>query len=112
MLLRLDELLDELKRLEEESGFTPPYSPTLRVGSEVVSFQPHTHIRRLYSLDKVRTEEALGDWVNKVIAASEDSKPVFALEYKFDGLTVCLTYDNGLFVLGATRGNGVAGADH
>ena len=104
-----DELLDELKRLEEESGFTPPYSPTLRVGSEVVSFQPHAHIRRLYSLDKVRTEEALGDWVNKVIAASEDSKPVFALEYKFDGLTVCLTYDNGLFVQGATRGNGVAG---
>jgi DNA ligase (NAD+) len=104
-----DELLDELKRLEEESGFTPPYSPTLRVGSEVVSFQPHTHIRRLYSLDKVRTEEALGDWVNKVIAASEGSKPLFALEYKFDGLTVCLTYDNGLFVQGATRGNGVTG---
>ncbi|MPM26882.1 DNA ligase [bioreactor metagenome] len=104
-----DELLDELKRLEEESGFTPPYSPTLRVGSEVVSFQPHTHIRRLYSLDKVRTEDALGDWVNKVIAASEDSKPIFALEYKFDGLTVCLTYDNGLFVQGATRGNGVTG---
>lgn len=104
-----DELLDELKRLEEESGFTPPYSPTLRVGSEVVSFQPHTHIRRLYSLDKVRTENALSDWVNKVIAASEDSKPIFALEYKFDGLTVCLTYDNGLFVQGATRGNGVTG---
>lgn len=104
-----DELLDELKRLEEESGFTPPYSPTLRVGSEVVSFQPHTHIRRLYSLDKVRTEDALGDWVNKVIAASEDNAPVFALEYKFDGLTVCLTYDNGLFVQGATRGNGVTG---
>lgn len=104
-----DELLDELKRLEEESGFTPPYSPTLRVGSEVVSFQPHAHIRRLYSLDKVRTEEALGDWVNKVIAASEGSKPLFALEYKFDGLTVCLTYDNGLFVQGATRGNGVTG---
>jgi DNA ligase (NAD+) len=74
-----------------------------------VSFQPHTHIRRLYSLDKVRTEDALSDWVNKVIAASEDSKPVFALEYKFDGLTVCLTYDNGLFVQGATRGNGVTG---
>jgi DNA ligase (NAD+) len=104
-----DELLDELKRLEEESGFTPPYSPTRRVGSEVVSFQPHTHIRRLYSLDKVRTEEALGDWVNKVIAASEGSKPLFALEYKFDGLTVCLTYDNGLFVQGATRGNGITG---
>lgn len=104
-----DELLDELKRLEEESGFTPPYSPTLRVGSEVVSFQPHTHIRRLYSLDKVRTEDALSDWVNKVIAASEGGKPVFALEYKFDGLTVCLTYDNGLFVQGATRGNGVTG---
>jgi DNA ligase (NAD+) len=104
-----DELLDELKRLEEESGFTPPYSPTLRVGSEVVSFQPHTHIRRLYSLDKVRTEDALGDWVNKVIAASEGASPLFALEYKFDGLTVCLTYDNGLFVQGATRGNGVTG---
>ena len=104
-----DALYDELVTLEQESGFVLPGSPTVRVGANAGAFQPHTHIRRLYSLDKVRTEEALADWANRAIRAA-DGKPVeFGLEYKFDGLTVCLTYDNGRFVQGATRGNGVTG---
>ena len=104
-----DALYDELVSLEQESGFVLPGSPTVRVGASAGAFLPHTHIRRLYSLDKVRTEEALADWANRAIRAA-DGKPVeFGLEYKFDGLTVCLTYDNGRFVQGATRGNGVTG---
>ena len=104
-----DALYDELVALEQESGFVLPGSPTARVGASAGAFLPHTHIRRLYSLDKVRTEEALADWANRAIRAA-DGKPVeFGLEYKFDGLTVCLTYDNGRFVQGATRGNGVTG---
>ena len=104
-----DALYDELAQLEEESGFTLPGSPTERVGASVGSFLPHTHIKRLFSLDKVRTEEGLRDWANRAIKAAETSAVEFALEYKFDGLTVCLTYDNGKFVQGATRGNGVTG---
>jgi DNA ligase (NAD+) len=104
-----DALYDELVQLEEESGFSLPGSPTKRIGAAPGSFLPHTHIRRLYSLDKVRTEEGLADWANRAIKAADESKVEFALEYKFDGLTVCLTYDNGRFVQGATRGNGVTG---
>ena len=104
-----DALYDELVQLEEESGFSLPGSPTKRVGAKAGSFLPHTHIRRLYSLDKVRTEEALADWANRAIKTAEGKPVEFGLEYKFDGLTVCLTYDNGRFVQGATRGNGITG---
>ena len=104
-----DALYDELVSLEKESGFVLPGSPTVRVGANAGAFQPHTHIRRLYSLDKVRTEEALADWANRAIRAADGKSVEFGLEYKFDGLTVCLTYDNGRFVQGATRGNGVTG---
>ncbi len=104
-----DALYDELVSLEQESGFVLPGSPTIRVGASAGAFLPHTHIRRLYSLDKVRTEEALADWANRAIRAADGKAVEFALEYKFDGLTVCLTYDNGRFLQGATRGNGVTG---
>ena len=104
-----DALYDELVQLEEESGFSLPGSPTKIVGASAGSFLPHTHIRRLYSLDKVRTEEALSGWANRAIKTAEGAKVEFALQYKYDGLTVCLTYENGRFVQGATRGNGVTG---
>jgi len=104
-----DALYDELVQLEQESGFVLPGSPTKRVGANAGAFLPHTHIRRLYSLDKVRTEDALADWANRAIKAADGRNVEFALEYKFDGLTVCLTYENGRFVQGATRGNGVTG---
>jgi len=113
-----DEMYDELAALEKESGVVLPGSPTRRVGAGAGAFLPHTHIRRLYSLDKVRTEEALADWVNKVQNYSIRSESEFfdkqqsvefSLQYKFDGLTVSLTYENGLLVQGATRGNGVTG---
>ena len=104
-----DRLYDELQKLEAESGVVTPDSPTLRVGgAPLKSFEQHTHLGRLWSLDKVRTPEALGDFIRKVTAASP-VPPVFGLEYKFDGLTVNLTYDNGVLVQGATRGNGVTG---
>ena len=104
-----DALYDELVQLEQESGFVLSGSPTKRVGANAGAFLPHTHIRRLYSLDKVRTEEALGDWANRAIKAADGASVEFGLEYKFDGLTVCLTYENGRFMQGATRGNGVIG---
>ncbi|MFR1265572.1 MAG: hypothetical protein ACLSES_08645 [Christensenellales bacterium] len=58
-----DELYDELLRLEEQSGIILPDSPTQRVGGDPLPcFEPHTHINRLWSLDKVRTREDLIDW--------------------------------------------------
>jgi DNA ligase (NAD+) len=104
-----DKLYDELLKLEAESGVILPDSPTLRVGgAPLKSFEEHRHLGRLWSLDKVRTPEGLKDFIRKVTAASPEP-PLFALEYKFDGLTVNLTYDNGVLVEGATRGNGVTG---
>ncbi len=104
-----DALYDELLKIEAETGVVLPDSPTLRVGgAPLKSFAQHTHLGRLWSLDKVRTPEALGDFIRKVTAASPEP-PLFGLEYKFDGLTVNLTYDNGILVQGATRGNGVTG---
>ncbi|MBR0507454.1 MAG: NAD-dependent DNA ligase LigA [Clostridia bacterium] len=104
-----DRLYDELLKLEAESGVVLPDSPTLRVGgAPLKSFAQHVHLGRLWSLDKVRTREGLQDFIRKVTVASP-VPPLFALEYKFDGLTVNLTYENGVLVQGATRGNGVVG---
>ncbi|MGN1062315.1 MAG: NAD-dependent DNA ligase LigA, partial [Candidatus Scatosoma sp.] len=109
-----DKLYDELKALEAISGEVYPDSPTRRVGGEPVSaFERHTHIRRLYSLDKAVTDEELAAFVTRAEKAGEREgiAPTYTVEYKFDGLTVCLTYENGAFVRAATRGNGVVGED-
>lgn len=110
-----DELYDELLRLEEQSGIILPDSPTQRVGGDPLPcFEPHTHIHRLWSLDKVRTREDLIDWGKRVerIAESQHLPRVkYALEYKFDGLTINLTYEGGRLMTGATRGNGIVGED-
>ena len=105
-----DVLYDELLSLEAESGVVLPDSPTLRVGGAPLSkFEEHTHLGRLWSLDKVRTKEGVADFVARVQKAAAGKHVEFGLEYKFDGLTVNLTYDNGLLVQGATRGNGITG---
>ena len=110
-----DELYDELLRLEEQSGIIVPDSPTQRVGGDPLPcFEPHTHIHRLWSLDKVRTREDLIDWGRRVERIAESQhlpKVKYALEYKFDGLTINLTYEGGRLITGATRGNGIVGED-
>ena len=110
-----DELYDELLRLEEQSGIILPDSPTQRVGGDPLPcFEPHTHIHRLWSLDKVRTREDLIDWGRRVERLAESQhlpRVKYALEYKFDGLTINLTYEGGRLITGATRGNGIVGED-
>ena len=110
-----DELYDELLRLEEQSGIILPDSPTQRVGGDPLPcFEPHTHIHRLWSLDKVRTREDLIDWgrrVERIAESQQLPKVKYALEYKFDGLTINLTYEDGRLITGATRGNGIVGED-
>ncbi len=106
-----DALYDELVRLERESGEVYPDSPTRRVGGEPIKgFEKHTHIARLFSLDKAVSEEELRAFLTRVDKGADGEKR-YTVEYKFDGLTVCLTYDKGHFVRATTRGNGVVGED-
>ncbi len=105
-----DKLYDELKQLEKESGEVYFDSPTRRVGGEPLkSFVQHTHIERLYSLDKSVSDDELNAFFTRVRKACGEVE--YTVEYKFDGLTVCLTYENGRFSRATTRGNGVVGED-
>ena len=106
-----DALYDELRALEAASGEVYEDSPTRRVGGEPIKgFVRHTHIERLYSLDKSVTKEQLQSFLTKAEKAA-GAPAECSVEYKFDGLTVCLTYDGGKFVRATTRGNGVVGED-
>jgi DNA ligase (NAD+) len=115
-----DKLYDELVALENETGTILPQSPTQRVGGEIIpGFTEHTHLARLWSLDKAQTVKELLAWeerVNKAIAAFNAANPTdplpqssFVIELKFDGLTLNLTYNEGLLVQAATRGQGQIG---
>ncbi len=105
-----DKLYDELRLLERESGVVYPDSPTRRVGGEPIKgFERHAHIARLYSLDKAVSEDELSAFFTRVYKIAPEAE--FTVEYKFDGLTVCLTYENGVFVRATTRGNGTEGED-
>ncbi|MCD8040055.1 MAG: NAD-dependent DNA ligase LigA [Clostridia bacterium] len=105
-----DALYDKLKRLEEQTGEVLFDSPTRRVGGEPLkSFNRHEHISRLYSLDKAVTFEELDAFFTRIKKVVPN--PEYTAEYKFDGLTMCLTYEGGRFVRASTRGNGVVGED-
>ncbi len=105
-----DKLYDELKKLEKEYNIVLDDSPTRRVGGEPISeFSKHTHLQKLYSLDKATSLEELKDFEKRI--SKFNVKPVYTVEYKFDGLTMCLTYKDGKFLRATTRGNGVEGED-
>lgn len=105
-----DKLYDELLLLEKTTGEVLFDSPTKRVGGEPISaFKKHKHIERLYSLDKATTQEEIYSFEKRINKDAKDL--VYTVEYKFDGLTICLTYDEGKFKCATTRGNGVEGED-
>ena len=105
-----DALYDQLVLLEKQTGIILPDSPTQRVGGEPLkNFVQHTHLKRLYSLDKVQSFGELKEWVEKVNKALGDVE--FTVELKYDGLTINVTYRDGSFVGASTRGNGVVGED-
>lgn len=113
--MEYDRLYDRLRKLEEESGRVLPDSPTRRVGGEVLSaFQKHSHLAPLYSLDKAQSFEELEDWVRRnrrLLEGKGLPEPEYVVEYKFDGLTVNLTYEEGFLKVAATRGNGKVGEE-
>lgn len=110
-----DNLYDELLKMEKESGKVLPDSPSRRVGGETLqAFKQHRHINQLWSLDKVNSIVELDQWFlrAKMLQEKEDLPPLkFAVEYKYDGLTINLTYRAGELVSAATRGNGRVGEE-
>ena len=107
-----DRLYDELLALEKASGVVLDDSPTKRVGDVVLKkFNTVKHLGRLYSLDKCQTKEAMNEWLDKLISANHNKMPEVSLEYKFDGLTINMLYEDGKLVRAATRGNGIEGED-
>ena len=106
-----DRLLRELEELEmAHPEYILPDSPTQRVGGEALSkFEKVTHPVPLMSLQDVFSPEELEEFLQKTL----DSYPntLFSVEPKIDGLSVALEYENGLFVRGATRGDGTVGED-
>ncbi len=109
-----DRLYDELVKLEEaHPELITQESPTQRVGAPPSDrFQKVQHLEPMGSLEKVTTAEALVKWAEDVRKRLGTDEPVaYVLEPKIDGLAVNLTYEQGVFVRGATRGDGVQGED-
>ncbi len=109
-----DRLYDELVALEEaHPELVTPDSPTHRVGAPPSErFQKVRHLEQMGSLDKVTTDEALQKWTDDVQKRLATDEPVaYVIEPKIDGLAVNLTYENGVFARGATRGDSVQGED-
>lgn len=100
--------LEELEALHPET--VTPDSPTQRVGGEALtSFAPVRHPVPLESLQDVFSDEEMLEFVARISAGTDDA--VFVVEPKVDGLSVALEYENGVFVRGATRGDGQTGED-
>ncbi len=96
-----DRLYDELAAMEKETGTVLAGSPTVNVGYEVLSDLPkEKHATRMLSLDKTKDVEAL-----EAFLGDKDG----VLSWKLDGLTIVLTYENGLLAKAVTRGNGEVG---
>jgi DNA ligase (NAD+) len=113
-----DALLDELRTIEREHPeLRTPDSPTQRVGAPPLErFERVEHAEQMLSLGNARNEEELRAWENRLanylkrldITASQFS---YTTEPKIDGLAVTLTYEDGVLIRGATRGDGRIGED-
>jgi DNA ligase (NAD+) len=109
-----DRTYDELAALETaHPELVTPDSPTQRVGAAPSErFQKVTHLEPMGSLEKVTTAAEIEKWAADVHKRLDSGEPVaYVLEPKIDGLAINLTYENGIFVRGATRGDGIEGED-
>lgn len=106
-----DVLYDELADLEKSLGVILPDSPTHRIGGKPISsFAEFKHKERLYSLDKAKNILEVEGFFNKLIKETGEM-PEITVEHKFDGLTLSITYLDGLILSAATRGDGETGED-
>ncbi|MBQ7095343.1 MAG: NAD-dependent DNA ligase LigA [Clostridia bacterium] len=106
-----DMMMRRLKELEEENpSLRSPISPTQRVGGAVAEqFEAFTHEVPLLSLQDAFSYDELLDFEQRVKKLCPDAE--YVVELKIDGLSVALTYEKGVFVRGATRGDGLVGED-
>lgn len=106
-----DKLFKELQELEEEyPELVTPDSPTQRVGAIGEKFEEFKHKYRLYSLDNTYTYDDIVKWYDKLTAEYGNNVELVS-ELKIDGLAIALTYENGIFTRGVTRGDGITGED-
>ena len=106
-----DKMYYELLDLEQNSGIVLENSPSQKVGGDVLDgFKKITHENKLLSLGKAQTLGEILDWNtrNQNIFRFDQE---FTVDYKFDGLSLAITYNNGKLIQAATRGNGEIGED-
>ena len=113
---QFDSYLHELSELESKyPELDDPNSYTHRIGGFVSNkFAACEHAKRMYSIDDAMNLEELDAWLERTeaaLAAQGVSAPTYTCELKIDGLGIALTYKNGQFVRGATRGDGHIGED-
>lgn len=108
-----DALFAELQSLEKQHPeLVTPDSPTQRVGGTPISqFATVTHAVPMLSLANTYSREEVEAFDSRVREALEGAQPTYVCELKYDGVAMSLTYENGLLVLGATRGDGQTGDD-
>jgi DNA ligase (NAD+) len=108
-----DRMLRELEALEaEHPELANPDSPTRRVGERPSRvFEAVAHAQPMLSLSNAFTDEEVHDFVRRIVDETGDPDPLFSVEPKLDGLAISLRYEEGVFVRGATRGDGSVGED-
>jgi DNA ligase (NAD+) len=106
-----DMLMKELEELEDRYDLVDAESPTQRVGEQPLDvFAKVTHLNSMLSLDSVLDQSEVVQYLDRVVKAL-GNHPDYVAEPKFDGLSVELVYEQGRFVRGSTRGDGVVGED-
>ncbi len=111
-----ESLTEELLKLEKEfPQFVSVDSPTQRVGGRVLDkFEKVRHPKAMLSLNNAFSKEELAAWqarIKKLLSAKQQTRLNYFCELKFDGLSISLEYENGLFLRGSTRGDGIIGED-
>jgi len=109
-----DQLMRELQGIEQRlPSLVTPDSPTQRVGAPPQeAFGTHEHRQPMLSLDNAFSEDELRAWdgrVKRLLGLPKDAGVEYVGELKIDGLAISLTYENGVFTVGATRGDGFRG---
>ena len=111
--LEFDRLLDELKNLEKEHPeLVTPESPTQRVGGgPIAGFRQVRHEVQMLSIENTYNETEVREFDIRIKRLLEGNVPLYVVEQKIDGVSASLLYENGVFTLGATRGDGLTGDD-